>query len=408
MDEEEEKYPPSAISSWSGFVYQGKIALYHSLKLLLQDELDFELQLDSTEDFAIYKAGVLVSAHQVKAKIGKYRSSYNSALEKAGNIEGDRIQGSTRYIHISVEINDTCNFVAPNGEVISFYNYGDNKYCGLGDIEGLIKQLIIELCQKEKVQLSEILVNTNYCIISEKISTQVIEIHRRNQVDGLSEDEAAYTYTIKSSDILSDILNNNPYTDIEYFALELKNDLYKHLEIKLDLALPTMSEAQYDRAKNLFIHIYQLELNELEHLCQLIKPSEKFSKIQKMDISRYSSLIQKIFIDPNFRGIPHYTDKYHNFYLPTAISLNNSDESLDCINQIEQETKDNKTLLLLLFEYGNLIAAQITKSFVIESKITDVSDLDAEEFLLKKTNNITKELNVSVITIKEAEERINA
>ncbi|MBH0007391.1 ABC-three component system protein [Psychrobacter sp. SWN149] len=407
-EEEEELYPPSAISSWSGFVYQGKIALYHCLKLLLQDELDFDLQLDSTEDFAIYRDGLLISAHQVKAKVGKYRSNYTSALEKASNIEGDRIRGTTRYIHVSVEINDTCDFVAPNEEVVSFYDYGTNKYCGLGDIEDLIKQLIIELCQKEEVLLSEVLVNTNYCLVSEIISTQAIEIHRRNQVDGLSEDEAAYTYTIKSSDVLSNILNNSPYTDIEYFALELKNDLYKHLEIKLDSALPTMSEAQYSRAKNLFFHIYQLELDELKHLCQLIKPSEKFSKIQKMDISRYSSLIQKIFIDPNFNGIPHYTDKCHNFYLPTAISLNDSDESLDCINQIKQETKNNKTLLFLLFEYGNLIAAQITSSFVVESKITDVSESGNGNTLSEKENNITKELNISVITLEEAEGKINA
>ena len=32
--EDDEKYPASAVSSWSGFVYQGKIALYHSLKLI--------------------------------------------------------------------------------------------------------------------------------------------------------------------------------------------------------------------------------------------------------------------------------------------------------------------------------------------------------------------------------------
>ncbi|WP_253385078.1 hypothetical protein [unidentified bacterial endosymbiont] len=43
--EDDEKYPASAVSSWSGFVYQGKIALYHSLKLIHDNDLDFELQL---------------------------------------------------------------------------------------------------------------------------------------------------------------------------------------------------------------------------------------------------------------------------------------------------------------------------------------------------------------------------
>jgi len=72
--EDDEKYPASAISSWSGFVYQGKIALYHSLKLIHDGDLDFELQLDSSDDFAIYKNEKLHTAHQVKAKISKYRS----------------------------------------------------------------------------------------------------------------------------------------------------------------------------------------------------------------------------------------------------------------------------------------------------------------------------------------------
>ena len=34
MSNIEETLPGSAISSWGGFVYQGKVALYHCLKLL--------------------------------------------------------------------------------------------------------------------------------------------------------------------------------------------------------------------------------------------------------------------------------------------------------------------------------------------------------------------------------------
>ncbi|MFB2905067.1 hypothetical protein ACE1BH_08980, partial [Aeromonas jandaei] len=92
--EDDEKYPASAISSWSGFVYQGKVALYHSLKLIYDDDLDFELQLDSSDDFAIYKNGKLHTAHQVKAKISKYRSGYTKALEQSTFVEFDKIKGT--------------------------------------------------------------------------------------------------------------------------------------------------------------------------------------------------------------------------------------------------------------------------------------------------------------------------
>lgn len=92
-DEEASKYPHSAISTWSGFVYQGKVALYHCLKLINEGYSGFELQLDSTDDFAIYKDGKLISAHQVKAKIGDYRSNYKEALEKSASLELDRVAG---------------------------------------------------------------------------------------------------------------------------------------------------------------------------------------------------------------------------------------------------------------------------------------------------------------------------
>lgn len=50
--------PNSAISSWSGFVYQRKVALYHSLKLIIEGEKDFELQL-----FHVY-SGRLIQNYQ--------------------------------------------------------------------------------------------------------------------------------------------------------------------------------------------------------------------------------------------------------------------------------------------------------------------------------------------------------
>ena len=56
--EVDEKYPATAVSTWSGYVYQGKIALYHCLCLINQGDADFELQLDSSDDFEIGRAHV--------------------------------------------------------------------------------------------------------------------------------------------------------------------------------------------------------------------------------------------------------------------------------------------------------------------------------------------------------------
>ena len=63
--------PHTAISTWGGYVYQGKIALFHTLKLLVDDRAqtrNHKLQLESADDFAILsQSNIHLSLHQVKA-----------------------------------------------------------------------------------------------------------------------------------------------------------------------------------------------------------------------------------------------------------------------------------------------------------------------------------------------------
>ena len=306
MAQENESYPDSAISSWSGFVYQGKVALYHCLKLISEGDEDFELQLDSTDDFAIYKNDTLVSAHQVKAKVGTYRSAYISALEKSSQIELDRVKGSIRYFHISVQLNDTSDYIAGNGEIVKFYSYNNDKYCGLDRIEQLTKSIISQICKNKNITVSPNILNFNYCILSEKISTKAMEIHKNIQVDGETESKAAYTNRITAEQILEEIVANNPYEDKEYFSVDLKNRLYSFLEEKLDGSLQGMTDSAYLRIRNLFEHIRDSDADKLEALCHLIQPSERFSSIQRKDIRRYSTLIESIDIEPIFNNLPHY------------------------------------------------------------------------------------------------------
>lgn len=302
--EDDDKYPASAVSSWSGFVYQGKIALYHSLKIIHDGDLDFELQLDSSDDFAIYKNGKLHTAHQVKAKISKYRSGYTKALEQSTLIEHDKIQGTTRYFHVSVPLNNTDDHRGASGEIVKFYRYGDNYYCGLGEIEGLTKELIKKICNKQHIIVSDNLINFNYCLLSEKISTKAIYNHKLNQVGGISENRAAYEGRIKARNILEDLLTENPYQNRDYYAVALKARLQTHLEERLDQALPTMSDTTYERARCLCEHIRETHINELKALCQMMKPSERFQDVQTNDIRRYTKLIQAISVEPIFNHLP--------------------------------------------------------------------------------------------------------
>lgn len=402
--EDDEKYPPSAISSWSGFVYQGKVALYHSLKLIYDGDLDFELQLDSSDDFAIYKNGKLHTAHQVKAKISKYRSGYTAALEQSTLIEYDKIKGTTRYFHVSVQLNNTDDHKGTSGEIVKFYRYGDNYHCGLGEIEGLTKELLKKICAAKSITVSDNLINFNYCLLSEKISTKAVHNHKLNQVHGLAENTAAYEGRIKASDILNDLLKENPYQNRDYYAVELKARLQTHLEERLDQALPTMSDVTYDRARRLCGHIRETNINELKTLCQMMKPSERFQNVQTNDIRRYTKLIQAISVDPIFSHLPHYVDSENRFYVPTALDV---DENEECEFDMVNEMKSNGDLLRLLFEYNHLIASKAEASFTFNTKFTNSNDFGDKQATEKLESNITKSLCISVITRNDAEDRLN-
>ena len=404
MSQQEEKYPASAISSWSGFVYQGKVALYHSLKLIHDGDLDFELQLDSSDDFAIYKAGKLHSAHQVKAKISKYRSGYANALEQSTLIEYDKVKGTTRYFHVSVPLENTDDLKGNSGETVKFYRYGDNFHYGLGEIEGLTKALIKKICEELSITVSENLINFNYCLLSEKISTKAIHNHKLNQVDGFSESKAAYEGRINAKDILDKLQAENPYQNRDYYAVELKARLQTYLEERLDQALPTMSDATYERARRLCEHIRDTHINELKNLCQMMKPSERFQYIQKSDIRRYTKLIQAISVEPTFNHLPHYFDSENRFYVPTALDV---DEIEECESDMNYEMKNNGDLLRLLFEYNHLIASKAEATFTFDSKFTNSDNFDDKLATEKLESNITKSLCISVMTKDDAEERLN-
>lgn len=406
-DEEISKYPHSAISTWSGFVYQGKVALYHCLKLINEGDSGFELQLDSTDDFAIYKDGKLISAHQVKAKIGNYRSNYKEALEKATTIELDRIAGIKRYFHISQPINDHSDYVHPsNGERVKFYSYGKYQHCELHEIEELTKKLIKEFYSSQSIIFDDSLLDANYCLLSDKISSQALFIHAKIQNEGDTQRQAAYDNRITAESIISGITNTNPYERKDYYAVELKTRLHAYLEERLAETLPDMTDVAYERARSIYTLIRSSEGGDFKILCQLMKPSEKFSRIQNSDLRRYSDLVHTFSAEPILKRLPHYLDSDNKFYAPTALYLPDPTDKKYCTSEIIAEIKNNDDLGRLLFEFNNLIAAKAAESFTIDTKYTNCFDESSAADQDRINSNITKNLCISILTRDDAEARI--
>lgn len=88
-----------ASTSWSGYIYQGKVAIYtaiHILNNLMESNPDlideYGLVIEELEDFVIEKNGLAESIHQVKAKpqndtIGKYNEANLMLLGKLAYYE---------------------------------------------------------------------------------------------------------------------------------------------------------------------------------------------------------------------------------------------------------------------------------------------------------------------------------
>ncbi|WP_057831455.1 ABC-three component system protein [Colwellia sp. TT2012] len=95
-----------ASATWSGFNYQGKIALYHSLKLIVEklrsnNSLnDYELVLENHEDFDIKGPNGFESFHQVKAINQTAFSIYEDALlAMLLQLDSPQYSTVTGYLH---------------------------------------------------------------------------------------------------------------------------------------------------------------------------------------------------------------------------------------------------------------------------------------------------------------------
>ena len=67
-----------AIPSWSGFNYQGKIAILCALQQINQKAnfKDYSIELEKQEDFTILKGEKAIALYQVKALLSKKKHRY--------------------------------------------------------------------------------------------------------------------------------------------------------------------------------------------------------------------------------------------------------------------------------------------------------------------------------------------
>lgn len=411
MSNTEEILPGSAISSWGGFVYQGKVALYHCLKLLTEKSFqqkaidNFELQLDSTDDFAIYCDHKVVSAHQVKAKLSQYRSEYVEAIYKAACVDTDCDDNTIRYFHVAKKLNNFKNYTSKDGKTVEFYNYGDNKYCALSEINDLIDKQIAKFLDENKLICSKNLIIEKSTLLSEFITNKVIIIHNLIH-NGQTQNYAAYHNRI-ASNILRELLISPPLnrTDEVYQALLTKEKITNIIETEFYTDLENFSEKQIESISNVFRFIYSLNESSAIRMHTSLQPHREYNVINGDDIRDYLEVISAMSHIPKLLGLPHYSKKI-NKYLPTALTIRDGRRrNTSFQEELKRHIRDNGTLASLLYEYNNIIAYKISEDTIISATSEKITTVHSTKEI---NNHIVKEFNLRILSADKAEEELDA
>lgn len=217
----------SAADTWSGFIYQGKVALYHVLKLIVEDyanSIDLFLQLDSLEDFAIVNEDIsrIVSLHQVKAMKSRRYSEYNEAFQKLVTRLYEYPSEKGAFFHLANPNEKTNMEIKALHPTIDIYQYNTGNYhCSLNEIDTLIDNYISVFLasnhpERNNLDYRQIVRNC----LEDIIVSQIIGIHAINHnPDGLTIEEGAYYLPIPFTSFLQ-ILNNDQIerlSDSSYF-----------------------------------------------------------------------------------------------------------------------------------------------------------------------------------------------
>lgn len=416
-------YPHTAITTWSGFVYQGKVAIYHVLKLLMNQGVasKFSLQLDSLEDFTILDEGAsIISLHQVKALKSNYYSAYQTAFEKLKD-NSDTQKCSSAYFHVAKEITDqTCEEIEKKHAPVKLYDYGLHHCCALCDldkkIEDSIQKIYLKYFPCDTPRQSPDYLRKARGYLDQIVLKKVLNIHSMIHDDIMSDRKAAYKEIIPCSefwDILARDLNQEDLGNDYYFWV-LLNDLCRYYQ---EFCIENEIIDKFDCLKlsDCMRKITGLEKDPMMRFLRYITPHREFiigSLSDYKDNTFHQDEIQDAFLRMLYelRAPEFDINKFFrwtcsdNTFTPTTI-----DKGSDQTSKMKlcKRIIDNalKTDLDVLYESGSLITTEIDVPSIVDCVPNVIDTLRYDD---KRSNLITRWKRVSLVSLKSAKEKINA
>ena len=416
----------SAADTWSGFIYQGKVALYHVLKLINEkDSVDgLHLQLDSLEDFAIIRyensQPKPITLHQVKAVKSHYYSKYKEAFEKLEKRRDDFPCDEEAYFHLATNNQKSKADIEALHPKLKVYEYDGNPYCKIEDLQTLINENI-KLCLA-KFNKEEFVTNDNYIInlcaeLDDIITSQILAIHAcNNSRNGLSISEGAYYFTIPFNNFIEKIQadQNDLLFDKPFYNKRVRIDLNNYYQEFCILFEEDISTEAREKLSNYLIYLNGLNENDFESFLQNITP-HKHIKYSSLDEYKRNTLH-----DNDFKLSFLYTlfeIRSSDSIGSTKIGWKDSDNKIYFPSTINTPNEQlNKRILsqeIIKVSQDALVEVPFNSDFIITSscQIDSIEKEAGKIFDIKEEENsyhkITSWKKVTLINREQAQRKLN-
>ncbi|WPQ66087.1 ABC-three component system protein [Chitinophaga sancti] len=399
--------PHTAISTWSGFLYQGRVALYHVLKLLNEKNEpqlnELYVQIDSIEDFSIItyndNAEVTpITIHQVKAIKSELYSTYKEDFKK---LETKKIKlgnlNVNAFFHLAVKNEQTKDEIKARHPQIEIYCYEDNEeFCPLNEIDSKIRnQLTLALVKyniigHDNVRTIEIL----YDVLEKIVSDKVVHIHSLNH-GGIKIGIAAYENPIPLSVFLN-VIREDISANIQnesYFERKIRANLNRYYqEYCFESDSIGIEPSVKDKMDHYLYYFNALSSKEFKSFLQNIRPHKKihFKNLQEYtDGSLHEDEIKDAFLvilselkeSNNNHGVGWKCDNKKN-YFPTTITLSNNLQNKKRISErILNVALSNMIDVPFNSDYLVTTECNVESIQLLANKISDVSEPDSDKII---------------------------
>jgi len=431
--------PHTAISSCSGYIYQGKIALMHCMKLFENIGVtarEFKLEIESLDDFAIKNAdNSYRSMHQVKAKKNQLFSGYREAVNQQKGQAQNHL-GIQVYFHVAKSIRDIPDDFQVTYFPVKFYNYKNENNinidaCALDKVDDWndlqIKRTYQALGEPAHKYTDDAYISKTRQILEDIIIKHIIMVHHKiieckdpaltdRHIAGASEIPLEQFYQILTSQDLNQIISEEYF---HYFLIKRAGEYFHEYCIDLMGNEDSRDEDSNLLKLNYYLSIINtLDLSGLKGFIQLIMPHRKasFKTLQELIdntfnrddfkfglLTVFNVLIKSENNSQNSSLPLFYWNNGEELYYPTAIEKVQRHEQTICQKIVDTSLDSDVDFL---YEAGKLINQAITNDSVfVASAIGSFFENEQQDPHKHQKFNSVK--NISLISLDDAMEIIN-